>query len=110
MALRAEVVDLIRLHLLDDPDQVGAVSEVAIVEHQTRISFVRVLVEVIDPTGVEAARPPLDAMHLVALLKQQLREVTSVLPSDASDQGGFGGGGRHGGELEVLGMSLRGSG
>ena len=32
MALGAEVVDLIRLHLLDDPDQVGAVSEVAVVE------------------------------------------------------------------------------
>jgi len=32
MALCTEVVDLIRLHLLDDPDQVGAVGEVAVVE------------------------------------------------------------------------------
>jgi len=31
MALGAEVVDLIGLHLLDDPDQVGAVGEVAVV-------------------------------------------------------------------------------
>jgi hypothetical protein len=32
MALGTEVVDLIRLHLLDDPDQVSAVGEVAVVE------------------------------------------------------------------------------
>ena len=32
MALSAEVVNLIRLHLLNDPDQVGAVGEVAVVE------------------------------------------------------------------------------
>ena len=32
MALGTEVVDLIGLHLLDDPDQVGAVGEVAVVE------------------------------------------------------------------------------
>jgi len=31
MALSAEVVDLMRLHLLDDPDQVGAVGEIAVV-------------------------------------------------------------------------------
>ena len=37
MALGAEVVDLIGLHLLDDPDQVGAVGEVAVVQNQTRV-------------------------------------------------------------------------
>ena len=69
MALSTEVVDLIGLHLLNDPDQVGAVGEVAVVEHQARITFVGVLVQVIDPAGVEAARAPLNAMHLVALLQ-----------------------------------------
>jgi len=33
------------------------------------------LVEVIDPAGVEAARAPLYAVHLVCLLQQQLRQV-----------------------------------
>ena len=69
MALGAEVIDLIRLHLLDDPDQVGAVGEVAVMEHQARITLVRILIQMIDPAGVEAARAPLNAMHLVALLK-----------------------------------------
>jgi hypothetical protein len=57
MALGAEVVDLIGLHLLDDPDQVGAVGEVAVVEGELwglalLTPLVRVLVEVIDPAGV----------------------------------------------------------
>ena len=95
MALSPEVVDLIRLHLLNNPDQVGAVGEVAVMENQSRIIFMRVLIKMIDSAGVEAARAPLDPMHLVALLKQQLRQVTAVLPCDAGDQGGFGGGGRH---------------
>ena len=51
MALSAEVVDLIRLHLLNDPDQVGAVGEVAVVERRRgsalRTRIVRVLVKVI---------------------------------------------------------------
>ena len=86
MALGAEVVDLIRLHLLDDPDQVGAIDKVAVMEHESRVALVWILVQVIDPTGVEAARSPLDAMHLVALLQQQLRQVTTVLPRDTGDR------------------------
>ena len=60
MALGAEVVDLIGLHLLDDPDQVGAVCEVAVVQHQARVTLVRILVEVVDPGCVvcEAGRRP----------------------------------------------------
>jgi hypothetical protein len=65
VALGAQVVDLIGLHLLDDPDQVGAVCEVTVVEHQARIALMRVLVEVIDPGGVEAAGPPLVAVRLL---------------------------------------------
>ncbi len=73
MTLGSKVVDLIRLHLLDDPDQVGTVGEVAVVKNKARIALVRVLVEVIDPGGVEAARPVLAAMHHVALLEEELR-------------------------------------
>jgi hypothetical protein len=60
MALGTEVVDLIGLHLLDDPDQVAAVGEVAVVQGEARIALVGVLVEVIDPGGVvcEAGRRP----------------------------------------------------
>ena len=52
MALSTEAVDLIRLDLLDDPDQI-AVSEVA--SEPIEVALVRVLIEMIDPAGVEAA-------------------------------------------------------
>ena len=70
MALGAEVVDLIGLHLLNDADQVAAVGEIAVVQHQARVAFVGVLVEVINAAGVEAAGSALDAMDLVSLFKQ----------------------------------------
>ena len=90
MALGTEVVDLIRLHVLNNPDQVGAVSEIALVQNQARITLVGILVKMIDPTGVERARTPLNPMNLVAPHQQQLSQVASTLPGDASDQGGFG--------------------
>ena len=86
MALGTQVVDLIRLYLLNDPDQVCAVGEVAIVQHQARVALVRILVEVINAGGVEAAGPALDAMDGVALVQQQLRQIRAVLAGDAGDQ------------------------
>ena len=35
----------IGLHLLDDPDQIGAVREVAVVQREARIEIVRILIE-----------------------------------------------------------------
>jgi hypothetical protein len=58
----AQVVDLIGLHLLNDPDQVGAVREIPVVEHQERVALMGVLIQVIDPAGVEAAGPPQSAL------------------------------------------------
>ena len=72
MALGAKVINLIRLHLLDDPNQVGAIGEIAVVEHKAGIAFMRILVEVINSAGVEAAGPAFEPVHHIALLKQQL--------------------------------------
>ena len=41
-------------------------------EHQPGIEFVGILVKVVNPGRVEAAGPPLDAMHRIALLEEQL--------------------------------------
>ena len=51
--------------------------------------IMRILIKMIDPSGVEAACPSLDAMHGVALFQQQLRKVAAVLACDARDQGLF---------------------
>ena len=84
-----------RAALLDDPDQIGAIGEVAVMESEPSVTFMRILVEVIDAAGVERRCTPLDPMHLVALFEQQLRQVAAVLPRDACDHRGFWRGGGH---------------
>ena len=79
MALGAKVINLIGLHLLHDPNQVGAVGQVPVVEHQPWILFMGILVKMINPVGVEAAGPALDAVHLVTLLKQEFGQIAAVL-------------------------------
>jgi hypothetical protein len=41
MALRRQIVDLVRLHLLDDANQIGGVGQIPIVQHQPAIPLVR---------------------------------------------------------------------
>lgn len=43
----------------------------------------------IDTIGIERACPPDETVDLVALGQQQLRQVRTVLPRDASDQRSF---------------------
>ena len=68
--------------------------QVAVVEDELRElallpSLMRILKKVIDPAGIKRGGAALDAVHLVALLKQ-LRQIAAVLPRDASDQSSFG--------------------
>src|SRR3979411_2564719 len=86
MTLRGEVVDLGRPDLLHQPDQVGRIRHVAIVQEKRHIAGVRVFVEMIDARGVERRRPPLDAMDRVAEAKQVFGEIGAVLAGDASNQ------------------------
>jgi hypothetical protein len=53
VAHRRQVVDLVGLHLLDDADQVRAVGQIAVVQHQVAVLNVRVLIEVVDTVRVE---------------------------------------------------------
>lgn len=66
MALRAQVVDLIGLHLLDEAGEVAGVGQVAVVQFEARIVDVRVLVDVVDAARVEGASTAFDAVHFVA--------------------------------------------
>ena len=46
----------------------------------------RVLVEVIDPVGIEGRRPPDQCMDLVSLFQQELCQIRAVLPSNPGDE------------------------
>ena len=87
--LGTEVVDLVGLGFLDDTNQVAGVRQVAVVQPEIGVCYVRVLVDVVDTLGVEGTGAALDAVHEVAFFQQQLRQVTSVLAGDAGDEGDF---------------------
>ena len=53
---------------------------------QAGTALVRVLVEMVDPGGVERRGATLDAVHRVALAEQQLGQIGAVLTGDAGDQ------------------------
>ena len=45
----------------------------------------RVLINILDTACVEGGRPPFETMNLIALFEQELRQISPVLPGDASD-------------------------
>lgn len=53
------------------------------------LTDMRILVDMVDPLGVEQRGAALDAMHLVALLEQKLGQVRSVLPGNPGDKRPF---------------------
>ena len=85
--LRAEVVDLLGLDVAEDPVERGGVVQVAVVENETAVLGVRVLVEVVEARGVEAGGAADESVHLVALREKELGEVRAVLAGDAGDEG-----------------------
>lgn len=44
VALRGEIVNLVGLRFLNEPDQVGRVGQIAVVQEKARLAFVRVVV------------------------------------------------------------------
>lgn len=89
MTLCGQVVDLVRLHLLNDPNQVGGIGQVAIMENQASVRIMRALVQVINPVRIKKRGPPFDTMDFVPFLQKELREVGSVLPCYPCDQRSF---------------------
>ncbi|MNS56283.1 hypothetical protein D3C72_891390 [compost metagenome] len=68
MTLGGKVVYLIGLNLLNDPDEVCGIRQVSVVEMQSTIMIVGILVEVVDAIGIEKGCPAFDAVDLVSLL------------------------------------------
>ena len=86
MALGGQVVDLVRLRLLHDADQVGRIGHVAEMQDEARIGLVRILVQMIDAAGVERGRAPLHSVHHIVLGQQQLGQIGAVLAGHPGDQ------------------------
>ena len=86
---RREVVDFVRLHLLDNPDQVGRIGQVPVMQDKIAMFYMGILVKVIDAIGVEQRRPALDTVDDVILLQQKFGEIGAVLSGDTGYQCNF---------------------
>ena len=64
MALCREIVDFVGLHLLDDANEIGRIGQITVMQLETDVLLVRVLVQMIDAIGIEGRRPALDAMNV----------------------------------------------
>ncbi|MNL02313.1 hypothetical protein D3C87_1228140 [compost metagenome] len=89
VALRGEVVDLVGLDLLDDPDQIGGVGQVSVMQVKPAVGVMGILVEVVDAIGIEQGSPALDPVDLIALLQQQLGQIRTILSRNPRDQSDF---------------------
>jgi hypothetical protein len=83
VALRAEVVDLIRLHFLNGVQETAGVRQIAVMPNESSVAEMRVQVEMIDAIRVEQRTAALYTVDLVAPVKQELRQIGSVLASYA---------------------------
>jgi hypothetical protein len=62
MALGSQIVDFIRLNLLNDPNQVGCIGKIAVVQNKPLFRMMWVLIEMIHSVCVEKRSPALDAV------------------------------------------------
>ena len=69
MALRGEVVDLVRLHLLDDECEAHRVGHVAVMQKELCVFLVAVFVQMVDAVGVEVRCAAFDVVDDVAFVE-----------------------------------------
>ena len=89
MALGGQVVNFIRLDILDDADQVGGIGEIAVVHEEADMLFVEILEKMIHPGGIERRRPTLDAVDFVAFAEEDFSQVGAILAGNTGNQGFF---------------------
>ena len=86
MALRGEIVDLVRLGLLDKANEIRGIGHIAIVKPEPHICLMGIAIEMIDASCIERRRAALDSVDGVAFIEQEFCEVSAVLASDAGDE------------------------
>src|SRR5205807_4022163 len=86
MALRAEMINFVRLQIIKQFHQINGVSQIAVMQKKSDDVNVRIDIEMIDARGVEGASPSNYSMHLVAFSQQEISQITSILAGDPGDQ------------------------
>ena len=66
VALSAQVINLIRVEVVNQVDQLIAHREIAIVQVETHIGLVGILIDMVNPPSVECTGPADDSVDVVA--------------------------------------------
>ena len=90
MALGCQVVYFVGLDLLNDTHEVCRIRKISVMENETKIFLMGILVQMIDSLGVEKRRASFDAVHFISLCQQQLRQIGAVLSGNPGYQGFLG--------------------
>jgi hypothetical protein len=85
MALRGEVIDFVRLHRLNDADQIGGIRHVPVMNLETGVRCMGILVNMVDARRIERRRAALDAMYKITFAQQKIGQICAVLPGNACD-------------------------
>lgn len=85
MTLGAQVVDLVGLDVAQDPVERRRVVQIRVVEEQTAVPLVRILMMVEAPR-VEGGGAPDQPVDLVSLREKELGEIAAVLARDSCDE------------------------
>ncbi len=86
MALSAEMIDLIRLQIINELHQVHAIGQVAVVEKKFHAVDMRIRVNVVDAGRVECARAADDAVDFIAFIEKEVGKIAAVLTCDSGDE------------------------
>jgi len=85
VALCRQIVDFVRLHFLDNPDQAGGIREIAMMQGEIESLLMGVVIEMINSIGVDQGRPALDAVNRITLGQQQFGEIRTVLAGNTGN-------------------------
>jgi hypothetical protein len=75
MGLSSEVVYFVGTNVIDERRQLLRIRQISVMEVKPHVGTVRVLIEMIDPAGVETARPSDETVDFIALREEEFREI-----------------------------------
>jgi hypothetical protein len=75
MALRAQVVDLVRLKAVQKRGKRAAVCEIGIVQEEAVAGLVKIPKNVVNAIGIETRRTPLETMNFVSFGEKEFSQV-----------------------------------
>ncbi len=79
MALGCQVIDFVRLHQINDPDQAGRVGQIPVVQGD-------LVHNVVDTSCIGNRSPASNTVDLISLFQQELSQIGAVLSGDAGDE------------------------